>query len=119
MEESDGSGTIMEGGDTAGAIVGVDGAGSILGSVSAVCMELKHGLSAWTGSMDWGHGLGAWTGSMDWGHGLGAWTLSMDLQHGLESWTLSMGVMAFSGSYGHSGSLACSSQVSASLACSS
>ena len=72
----------MEESDSAGAIVGVDGAGSILGSVYTGSTDLKHGLEAWTGSMDLKHGLESWTGSMDWGHGLG-----MALRHGLESWT--------------------------------
>jgi hypothetical protein len=64
----------MEESDSAGAIVGVDGVGSILGSVSSGSTDLKHGLEAWTGGMDLGHGLEAWTGCMDLTHGLEAWT---------------------------------------------
>jgi hypothetical protein len=62
----------MEESDSAGAIVGVDCAGSILGRVSTGSMDLKHGLVAWTGNMDWKHGLEVWTGGMDFKHGLEA-----------------------------------------------
>ena len=48
----------MEESDSAGAIVGVDCAGSILGRVSTGSMDLKHGL-VWTGGMDFKHGLEA------------------------------------------------------------
>ena len=64
----------MEESDSAGAIVGVDGARSILGSVSTGSTDSKHGLEVWTGSMDLKHGLEAWTGGMDLKHGLEVWT---------------------------------------------